>query len=318
MTKRDILRKRDSSKHKTGLVLGSGAARGFSQIGVIKALVEHGVNIDMIAGTSVGAVVGACYAKLLTKKGFNKTLSKADWNKVFHVADMDLDSMFNGFADEKKITEWLKHVIGDVSFEDLSIPLAIVAADAHTGEEVVIKNGSVLKAIKASISIPVLFTPVKFGERLLVDGAFANPVPVDVAKDMGATFLIACDTTRSGADKRIKEVKQKIMKSLDTQNRRFMQNALGVKRTLRKLVNNATANSYEKRRSIDRNVLRMFRTLKQTLHSIESEVVKAQLRKADIVITPDVSHIDMLAFSRGKEAVIKGYEATIRVLAAHS
>jgi len=316
---KDRLNEKNMKKHKTGLVLGSGAARGFSQIGVIKALVEKDVPIDIIVGTSIGAIVAACYAKLVDKKGFKGTMTEDDWGRIFQIANLDLEAMFRGFADEKKITEWLKNAIGDISFDQLAIPMAVVAADAQTGEEVVIKEGSVLKALKASISIPVLFPPVKHGDRFLVDGAFANPVPVEVAKEMGATYVIACDTTRTREEKKVTDVKEKLLKGIDQQNRRFMRNAVGMKRTLKqfvntKLVNTATVNAFERRRNIDRNILRMFRALKQTLHNIEAEVVKSQLLQADLVITPNVGHIDMMAFSKGKEAVIEGYNAATEAL----
>ncbi|MEE8360238.1 MAG: patatin-like phospholipase family protein [Candidatus Omnitrophota bacterium] len=304
---------------KTGLVLGSGAARGFSQIGVIKALVEKDIFIDIIVGTSVGAIVAACYAKLVDKKDFKGTMTGDGWSRIFQIANLDLDAMFRGFADEKKITEWLKTAIGDISFDQLALPMAVVAADAQTGEEVVIKEGSVLKALKASISVPVLFPPVKYGDRYLVDGAFANPVAVEVAKDMGATYIIACDTTRTREEKKVTDVKEKLLKGIDQQNKKFMRNAVGMKKTLKKfvntkLVNTATVNAFERRRNIDRNILRMFRALKQTLNNIEAEVVKSQLLQADLVITPNVGHIDMMAFSKGKEAVIEGYNAATKAL----
>ncbi|MFH1753953.1 MAG: patatin-like phospholipase family protein [Candidatus Omnitrophota bacterium] len=306
--------KKNIRKHKTGLVLGSGAARGFSQIGVIKALVEQDIPIDLIVGTSVGAIVAACYAKLVDKKGFKGTMTDDDWSRIFQIANLDLEAMFRGFADEKKITEWLKNAIGDISFDQLAIPMAVVAADAQTGEEFVIKEGSVLKAIKASVSIPVLFPPVQYGDRFLVDGSFANPVAVNVAKEMGATYIIACDTTRAMEDKAVTDVKKKLLKGIDQQNRKFMRNALGMKKTFKTLVNHATATAFEKRRSIDRNVLRMFKALKQTLRDIEGEVVKTQLLQADLVITPNVGHIDMMAFSKGREAVIEGYNAARKAL----
>jgi NTE family protein len=313
--RRKMLTKKERKKHRTGLVLGSGAARGFSQIGVIKALVEKDVPIDIIVGSSVGAIVAGCYAKLVDKAGFKKTMTKADWSRIFQIANLDLEAMFKGFADEKKITEWLKNAIGDISFDELALPMAVVAADAKTGEEVVIKEGSVLKAIKASVSIPVLFPPVQYGDRFLVDGAFANPVPVEVAKEMGATYLIACDTTRTREEKKVTEVKEKLIKGFDNQNKKFMRNALGMKKTLKAYVNTATVNAFERRRNIDRNILRMFKALKQTLHNIEAEVVKTQLSQADLVITPNVGHIDMLAFSKGREAVIEGYNAANKALA---
>jgi NTE family protein len=284
--------------HKIGLVFGSGAARGFSQIGILKAFTEREIPIDLIAGTSVGAIIGAAYAKHIKRKDFHHAYSKGGWKELFETED--LDRMFKGFAEEKKINKWLEDTIGNVSFGDLHIPLSIVAADALTGEQVVIKDGSVLKAVKASISLPVLFPPVQIKDRLLVDGSFVNPIPVDAAKEMGATLLVACDMTRSGKK--------------EEGNKNHMRNAASMKKTLKKLLDNAGSNVHESRKNINRDFLRMLRTMKQTLDSSESKVVQEQLRKADIVITPDVGHIDILDFAHGKESVMEGYAAAKKIL----
>lgn len=293
-------------RHKVGLVFGSGAARGFSQIGVLKAITERDIPIDFIAGTSVGAIIGAAYAKLIKNKDFKYAYSKGSWKDLFKTED--LETMFKGFAEEKKINKWLEDTIGDVLFSDLHIPLAIVAADALTGEQVVIKEGSVLKAVKASISIPVLFPPIQINDRLLVDGSFVNPIPVDVAKEMGATLLIACDLMQPS------KIKEGLLYEPEQSNKKHMHNAASMKKTLKKLLNSAGSNVHESRKNIDRDVLRMFRTMKQALDSTKSEVVKLQLQKADIIITPNVGHIAMLAFSHGKEAVMEGYGAAKKVL----
>lgn len=293
-------------RRKLGLVFGSGAARGFSQIGVLKAVTEGDIPIDFIAGTSVGAIIGAAYAKLIKRKDFKYAYSKGSWKDLFETED--LDTMFKGFAEEKKINKWLEDTIGDVLFSDLHIPLAIVAADALTGEQVVLKEGSVLKAVKASISLPVLFPPVQINDRLLMDGSFVNPIPVDVAKEMGATLLVACNMTQSG------KAKGELLDGSDHKSKKHMRNVAGMKRTLKRLLDSAGSNVHESRRNINRDLLRMFRTMKQTLDSTESTVMKAQLQKADIIIAPDVGHIDILEFSHGKEAVKEGYAATKKVL----
>jgi len=198
-------------KAKIGLALGSGAARGLAHIGVIKALKEKNISIDMIAGSSIGALVGACYAKKGEISSFEEVILKIDWKQLTRLADPNLVLLFKGVIHGKKVKELLRALIGDAEFKDLKIPLAIVATDANTGEEVVIREGSVIEAVLASVSMPAIFTPVKFsapargwsasdrksgsasgGEnRFLIDGGIVNPVPVSVVKDMGATFIIA-------------------------------------------------------------------------------------------------------------------------------
>ena len=190
-------------KLKIGLALGSGAARGLAHIGVLKALIEEGISIDMIAGSSMGALVGACYARKGEIAGLEELVLKTDWKQLVRLADPNLALLFRGFIHGQKVKELLRAIIGDVEFKDLKIPLAIVATDINTGEELVIKEGSVIEAVRASISIPAIFMPVKFSakggsasggkDRFLIDGGIVNPVPVSIVKDMGATFIIACN-----------------------------------------------------------------------------------------------------------------------------
>ncbi|RKY42512.1 MAG: hypothetical protein DRP85_02540 [Candidatus Makaraimicrobium thalassicum] len=320
-------------KPKTGLVLGSGAARGLAHIGVIKALREEGASIDMIAGTSIGALVGACYARKGEISKFEKLVLGTDWRRLFQLADLNLVFMFKGFVHGEKVKELLKTIIGDIQFKDLKIPLAVVAADVNTGEEVLIKEGSVIEAVRASISMPVIFIPVKFGDRFLCDGGTVNPLPVNVVKEMGAASVIACnvihapETRMAGRRKRGSAAgdknpvsadsasgKRSIFLSLNDQINAFIRENSGQVEKIQKFVKNLTQRLPVASKKIDMNTPNMFDVLVQAIYSMEYQIVKAQLREADIVITPDVAHIDTLEFYRGEEAVLKGYEAARRAI----
>ncbi len=146
-------------KSKVGLALGSGSARGLAHIGVLRALKEKNISIDMIAGSSMGALVGACYARNEEIRDIEETVLNLDWRQLAQLADPNLALLFKGVIHGKKVKELLKTVIGDVKFKDLKISLAVVATDVNTGEEVVIKEGSVIEAVRASISIPAIFMP---------------------------------------------------------------------------------------------------------------------------------------------------------------
>ena len=172
-----------------GLALGSGAARGLAHIGVLEVLEREGIPIDMIAGTSAGAVVGAMYAQGKDTNLIKKLALDLGWKRLAPLADLALPK--TGFIEGKKIKEQLKLIIGDVKFSDLNIPFACVATDVMTGEEVIINQGSVLEGVRASISIPVIFTVANWKGKYLVDGGLVNPVPVSVLKNMGADFIIA-------------------------------------------------------------------------------------------------------------------------------
>ncbi len=177
-------------KKKVGLALGSGAARGMAHIGVLNILEKEGIPINMIAGASVGAAVGALYARLLDAAYIRNLALEMGWKKWAPLIDPSLPK--TGLIKGKKIKDLLKTYLGgDIEFSDLKIPFACVATDLSTGAEVVFDQGSVLDAVRASISIPAIFTAIKQEGRYLVDGGIVNPVPVSVVRRLGADFVIA-------------------------------------------------------------------------------------------------------------------------------
>ena len=192
-------------KRKIGLALSSGAARGLAHIGVLEVLEKEGIPIDMIAGASMGALIGALYAQ---GRGVNeiKNLAMGLGSKRFALwADLALSK--TGLIKGRKINQVLRSIIGDIKFRDLRIPFVCVATDIMTGEEVVINQGSVLEGVRASGSIPVILAAVKWGNRYLVDGGLVNPVPVSVLKEMGADFIIAVNVIPTVRD-RVQQVEK--------------------------------------------------------------------------------------------------------------
>lgn len=314
-------------KKKIGLVLGSGAARGLAHIGVIKALQEKNVPIDLIAGSSIGALVGACYAKAGSIAEFEQVVLRTDWRRLLQLADFNLALMFKGFVQGQKVKELLRTIIGDVHFKDLKIPLAIVATDLHTGESIVIKDGPVLEALRATISIPVVFTPLKFAERFLVDGGIVNPLPVKIARQMGANYIIACNTVRVPKMKfQIKDkaaagqaqapaaehpaaVKSGISEALNNKIDILTHEASGPMKTLQRFIEGFQRMNPPAPHEVDANTPSIFNALVQAIDCMENKIAQSQILEADIAITPDVGHIESLEFYRGKEAIEKGYEA---------
>jgi len=174
---------------KIGLALGGGAARGLAHIGVLEVLEKEGIPVDMIAGTSAGAAIGALHAQGKPASQIKDLALSTGWKQLFSLVDLTLPR--SGFIEGTKIKNLLKSIIGDINFSDLRIPMACVATDITSGEEVIISDGSVLEGVRASISIPVIFTAVKWQDRYLVDGGLVNPVPVSTVRAMGADFIIA-------------------------------------------------------------------------------------------------------------------------------
>ena len=257
-------------KRKVGLALGSGAARGLAHIGVLDVLEKEGIPIDMIAGTSTGAAVGVLYAQGKDASLVKNLAQELRWKRLASIVDLALPK--TGFIGGKKIKDWLGLIIGgDLKFSDLRIPLACVATDIWTGEEVVINQGSVLEGVRASISVPVIFTAVKWEGRYLVDGGLVNPVPVSVLKKMGADFIIAVNViphvsarVRKGGKKRVEDFKEP----------------------------------------------NIFNVATQSIYIGSDLLVRSSLDGADIVIEPKVAHIGYGDFYQAQDCILQGEVAT--------
>ena len=174
-------------KKNVALVLGSGGARGVAHIGVINELLKQGYNITSISGTSMGALVGGMYAtgNLKTFEDWMCSLSKLD---VFNLVDFTLS--LNGLVKGNKILKEMKEMIPDRNIETLPIPFVAVATDIINGKEVVLNDGSLYDAIRASISIPTVFTPFSYNGLKLVDGGVLNPIPINLVKRYKDDILI--------------------------------------------------------------------------------------------------------------------------------
>lgn len=317
-------------KSKIGLALGSGAARGLAHIGVLKALTEEGVSINMIAGSSMGALVGACYARNGEIANFEEIVLKIDWKQLAQLVDPNLALLFKGVIHGKKVKELLKAIIGDVEFKDLKIPFAVVATDVNTGGEVVIKEGSVIEAVRASISIPAIFTPVKFKNRFLIDGGIVNPIPVNIVKNMGATFVIACNVIHEPRRRRRAfspmkkqnppmlipkaQIKNAALLALNNKIDKLFRENKDKIQNFQSLINVFKKKVYKRGQGIDPNTPNIFDVILQAIYAMEYEIAKLKAKEADIVITPDTGDIAALEFFRGKEAIAEGYKVAKEAL----
>jgi len=175
---------------KIGIALGSGSARGLAHIGVIRALEEAGINIDYVAGTSIGALIGSVYAsgKL---EDLEMVYLGFDWKKIAHFFDVVFPK--SGLIDGRKVVDFVREYVHTETIEHLPLPFQAVATDIGTGEEVSLDQGDVIEAVRASISVPGIFTPVCRDGRVLVDRGLVNPVPVSTARSMGAKLVFAVD-----------------------------------------------------------------------------------------------------------------------------
>lgn len=177
-------------KIRVALVLGSGGVRGMAHIGVIEELEAAGITVDLIVGSSVGSIVGALYAD----NPCAEKIKEAVWSiKSASLLDFDIWQCRYGLCQGKPLHRVLHKYLQSETFEELKIPLVVVASDLNSGELVPIGVGSVEKAVQASCAIPFIFVPCEYRGRVLVDGGVVNPVPVKVARDLGAEIIIAVD-----------------------------------------------------------------------------------------------------------------------------
>ena len=258
------------SDRKVGLALSSGAARGLAHIGVLEILEKEGILINMIAGTSMGAIIGAMYAQGKNAAEMKEVALDLGWMELAKM--FALTSPKTGLLSGRKIKTRLKEIIGEVDFADLRIPFACVATDIITGEEVVIKHGPVLEAVIASMSLPVIFRAARWHGKYLVDGGVVNPVPVSVLKDMGADFIIASNV---------------IVKPVDR-----VQNTQPVVETQKDTGKVKEPN--------------IFNIMMQFVNITSYQAVKSSLNGADVVIRPSVADIGFSDFKNARECIFQG------------
>jgi NTE family protein len=181
-----------------GIALGGGGARGFAHIGVFKVLQRAGIFPRLVAGTSMGGIVGALYARGMSAEQMEAAVKRAIRGRTDMIRAVDLKLTQTGFVRGARIYDYIASLIGpDTMFSDLHRPLAMVATDLNTGREVVLDSGRVVDAVRATISVPGVFVPVEIGNLRLVDGGMLNNLPVDVVRQMGAELVIAVDVLPS-------------------------------------------------------------------------------------------------------------------------
>ena len=262
------------NKKKVGLALGGGAARGLAHVGVLDVLKKEGIPIDMIAGTSAGAIIGAAYAWSQDTERMMRDALDANWKKMAPLIDPSLPK--SGFIKGKKVRDLIAtYVGGDVDFSDLKIPFACVATDIDTGEEVVIDSGPVPEALRATISIPGIFTVVKHGDRYVVDGGLTTPVPVEVVRRMGADFIIAVNVNPDVTGRMGKAYRHRVEAHKEP------------------------------------NIIQV---MMQSIYITTFAVGQHALENADIVIEPDLAHIGAGDFHKAQEMITHGREAAQKAI----
>jgi len=298
---------------KIGLALGCGTSRGLAHIGVIKILEKENIKIDYIAGSSMGSIVGGVYASGKAPEEMEKIALDFSIKKMIRIANPSFSR--SGLFDGNSIERILKKIVGDITFSDLKIPFSVVCSDICTGEEVILKDGLLRKALRASASFPGLFVPVRNNNRFLVDGGLVNPVPANIVRRMGADIVIAVNVTRnvknytqfmrnkreSCADKPSKSESQdpsSFFKMFDKANMDFFPfNLFRLKKNELWTPN-------------------IFDILLQTVYIAEEKIAESQLHdtKIDVLLSPDFGHISMFEFNKAQYIIRQGELAALEAV----
>ncbi len=296
---------------KIGLALGGGAARGWAHIGVMRALTEAGIEISCIAGTSIGSIVGAAIAlgKLKVLEDFARQL---DLRQIFSFLDVVYPR--TGLIDGEKVTDFFRDHIENIDIEEIPIPYCAIATNLSTGNECVLNQGDLIEAIRSSISVPGIFTPVKRNDGFLVDGGLVNPVPVNAVRNLGADYVIAVDLNHDVAGNLgprsaqvgkppLEEVpdpphfqKWPLIQELDKRLKELT--STPVEQVRRWLLKDPAPNIFE--------------VLTTSITIMESQItaVNLTMNPPDLLIQPKLGHIRFMDFHKAEAAISEGCRET--------
>ncbi|RYF13949.1 MAG: patatin-like phospholipase RssA [Comamonadaceae bacterium] len=289
-----------STRPRIGLALGSGSARGWAHLGVIRALERAGYPADVVCGTSVGALVGAAYAAGEAER-LDEWVRSLTWQSVMGLMDF---RMSGGLIQGARLVDFFRSRFADAGIEHLPKPFGCVATELTSGREVWLREGSVVDAVRASIALPGLLSPVALDERLLVDGGLVNPVPVSLCRALGADIVIAVDLNWDLIGRRSRVPDE-------------VKNADGA-------VDNGVLEAILARFRQPRSeaavtqIPSMLDVLTTSLNIMQVRITQSRLagEPADVVIRPRLSGIAAMDFHRGAIAAAEGERAVDRALPA--
>lgn len=292
-----------SSPPKIGLALGSGASRGWSHIGVINALEKAGIEPDIVCGTSVGAVVGASYAagNLEALQEWVLASSQSDVYRFFNIKFSQ-----SGFVDIDRLNKFLHDYVANESLtiEELSKPFIAVSTDLETGQEAWLREGNVAQAVRASMSLPGIFPPVRDNGRWLVDGGLVNPVPVTACHALGADVVIAVNLNADIVGKRLKRTEETSAPAEE-----------GLLNSLKQQAKEYSASLFSSDNK-EEDAPGLLSVVSSSINIFQDRITRSRLAgdPADVLISPRLRDVGLLEFGKAAEAMKTGEECVERVL----
>lgn len=295
---------------RLGLVLGSGSARGWAHIGVIRALEELGIRPDVVCGSSIGALVGASYASghLDTLENWVRTLTFWDVVKLLDIR------LSGGLIEGANLMESMREQFEGHTIESLPIHFAAVATDLHTGREVWLQKGDLRSAVRASIALPGLFTPIHTNQQWLVDGGITNPVPVTLARAMGAEIIIAVNLNDDILGRHLPPPVEQSPATPSAGEERDLFSQL-LERLNHGLLDKAV-NGWRNDKSAEVIQPGLFEVMASAINIMQVQITHNRMAgdPPDALITPQLGHLGLLEFDRATEAIDEGRAAVERVI----
>lgn len=295
---------------RIGLALGSGSARGWAHIGVIRALAEEGIEPDIICGSSIGALVGGAYAA-----GQLDTLEKwvcqlTMWN-VVRLLDIRLEG---GLIEGSTLMTSINKQIKGMHIEDMPLPFAAVATDLSSGREIWLQQGALTDAIRSSIALPGLFSPSLLEGRWLVDGGLTNPVPVSLCRAMGAEIIIAVNLNSDIVGRHLTPRKGDTTRSVKAAEKDLFSQVLA--RFNIDLREKARAAFYSNNKQ--QEVPGLFEVVASTINIMQDRITKSRMAgdPPDVILSPRLAQLGLLEFDRAEDAIAEGRDAVRRMLPA--
>ncbi len=295
-----------------GLALGSGAARGWAHIGVLRELLKAGIEPDVVCGTSIGALVGAAYVNnsLDALENWVRRLTRRD---VIHYMNFELFGR-GGLATMERLLAFLRQLLGDAQIEQLPKPYAAVATDLKSGREVCIEQGSLLDAVRASAALPGLFTPVRYDETWLVDGGLVNPVPVSVCRALGVELVIAVDLNTGLVGRRIAGKERET----DSEETLLVTALGGLAGQITASLKRGTDSLVGQLRRTHPEMPHLFEVMAGSLNIMQDRITRSRMAgdPPDVLLLPRLRQLALLEFDRAAEAIEEGKQSVKRMLPA--
>jgi NTE family protein len=298
---------------RVGVALGSGSARGWAHIGVLRELSEAGIEPDVVAGTSIGALVGAAYVRgsLEQLESWVRDLTRRNVIRY-----MDLEPFGRGgLATVERLLQSLRPFMDDVDIQALEKPFTAVATDLKTGREVWLDHGPLLAAVRASIALPGLLTPVKRGDRWLVDGGLVNPVPVSVCRALGAEVVIGVNLNADILGRRTL-ARQSRQEESDAESAPL--GLGGFADQLGASLRRGTDSLIASLRGSEPDTPHLFEVLAGALNIMQDRITRSRAAgdPPDVMLVPRLAQLGLLEFHRAADAIAEGRHSVERMLPA--